>query len=267
MTGTPSVSAPQRVLPLSGGQNFRDLGGYAAADGRRGRWGMIFRTGSLHSLSADDIAYLTKLGLRTVVDFRSLSERTKEPLPGARPGTPQSAAPRMVAIDYTMTTNPINLAFAQPDLDRAGMQEAMADGCAELPTLLLDHYRQLFACLLAGDAPLVFNCTAGKDRTGLGAALVLTALGVPHTTIVADYLLSNEAFRMDIYARNSPQAMVNFARFPAEVVKTVMSVDAAYLGAALAAIKVRAGSVEAYLQHDLGVSDLDLEALRARYLA
>ena len=261
MTG-PSAIAPQRVLPLAGGQNFRDLGGYAAADGRSVRWGMIFRSGSMHSLTADDLAYLQQVGLRTVVDFRSLSERTKEPLPWSGEATPQ-----IVAIDYTMTTNPINLAFARADLDRAGMRAAMAEGCAELPFLLAGHYRQLFASLLAGKAPLAFNCTAGKDRTGLGAALVLTALGVPHETIVADYLLSNDVFRMDIYARNSPQAMVNFARFPADVVKTVMSVDAAYLGSAFAAIKARAGTVDAYLENELGLRSPDIGLLRAHYLA
>lgn len=261
MTGTAAI-ALQRVLPLSGGQNFRDLGGYTAEDGRSVQWGQIFRSGSMHSLTADDLAYLQQVGLRTVVDFRSLSERTKEPPPWSN-----APAPNIVAIDYTMTTNPINLAFARSDLDRAGMQAAMAEGCAELPFLLAGHYRQLFACLLAGETPLAFNCTAGKDRTGLGAALVLTALGVPHETIVADYLLSNQAFRMDIYARNSPHAMANLARFPAEVIKTVMSVDAAYLGAALGAIEARAGTINAYLEQELGLTPADVSQLRARYLA
>ena len=261
MTEASSVSASQRVLPLSGGQNFRDLGGYAAAHGRSVRWGMIFRSGSMHSLSDDDIAYLTRLGLRTVVDFRSLSERTKEPMPWSGP-----AAPNVVAIDYTMTTNPINLAFSQPDLDRAGMQAAMADGCAELPTLLVGHYRQLFACLLAGDAPLAFNCTAGKDRTGLGAALVLTALGVPHTTIMADYLLTNSAARLEERAPLVAQMMAEqTGRSPTlEAVRTALGVEAAYLDQALKAIRADYGSVDAYLEKALGVDAKVRDGVQAR---
>jgi protein-tyrosine phosphatase len=121
-----------------------------------------------------------------------------------------------------------------------------------------DRFAQLFAHLLAQDAPLVFHCTAGKDRTGLAAALILSALGVSQADILQDYLLTNALYRHDA-GQGAP--------FSAQVMDVVWRVREDFLHAALQAIDADYGSMAQYLQNGLGLAEPDLERLRQMYLA
>ncbi len=177
-----AVAQPARKLPLSGCVNFRDLGGYRTADGRQIRWRTLFRADGLTRLDADDCAQLADVGLVTVIDLRTVDEVEQ------RGRFPEDA----FEVEYHHL--PLTDVLPPPeDLQRY-----------DEPIFVTSRYRQLFTEgspslaraveVLAepGALPAVFHCSAGKDRTGILAALVLGFLGVPHDVIVDDYALSAE---------------------------------------------------------------------------
>jgi len=180
---TDAVAEPRRKLSLSGCVNFRDLGGYPTADGHRIRWRTLFRADGLAALDADDCSQLAAFGLATVIDLRTVGEveqRGRFPL--------ETFAVEYHHLPLTDVLPP------QEDLSRY-----------DEPAFVTSRYRQLFTegssslaeavRVLArpGALPAVFHCSAGKDRTGILAALVLGFLGVPRPVIVDDYALSAEA--------------------------------------------------------------------------
>lgn len=257
----------ERVLPLEGGRNFRDLGGYATTDGRVVRWGMLYRSGVMSDLTDADYRYLDGLGIKTVCDFRSTVERADEPTRW-----------RATAVDYRFreyddaSSSVLREALTAPDLSGAKVAATMTELYSGMLDRFSDHYADMFAQLSAGKAPLAFNCSAGKDRTGIAAALVLSALGVPRETILADYALSETIVNYEAAysgpnapAADGPYAFL--ARLPAEVRAPLLRSDPAYLEVAFARMEREHGSVEGYLAARLNVSEADLERMRALYLA
>lgn len=260
----PSTATPDRVIPLERGQNFRELGGYRTSDGRRVRSGLIYRSGSMHWLTPADFGALQQLGIRTVVDFRDTRERTSEPVVW-----PETAAPLVLISPDPVTGNDSFFRdLMRPGVDGAAVRGMMTSLYREIPTRYAPHYRQLFAQLLGERAPLIFNCTAGKDRTGVAAALLLTALGVPRETVIDDYLLSNRTFDPDMGANGTANnAQMAFLRsLPADVTGALMGVDRAYLESAFAAIEARPGGFDAYYRDELGLDAAALQRLRSMYL-
>lgn len=257
----PAIASPHnRVLPLQGGQNFRDLGGYRTSDGRTVRWGLLYRSGSMHFLTPSDYAYLDRLGIRTVCDFRSADERAAEPALW-----PAGAAPRILADDYRM--DPTQMGLIRPG-EVPSAEKARAALAAIYPKLLVqfnDQYRRMFAELLAGHAPLAFNCTAGKDRTGVAAALLLTALGVPRETVVQDYMLTNRYFDPSKVVHSENQVSAAWKRLPPDVLRAYMAADRSYIEAAFRVMDTHSGGADGYLHDELGLSTADLARLRNLY--
>ncbi|MCU0760404.1 MAG: tyrosine-protein phosphatase [Steroidobacteraceae bacterium] len=258
----PGAAVPERVLPLEGVRNFRDLGGYETLDGRRVRWRRIFRSASLGSLTPRDHAQLEGLGLRVVFDLRATDERAQEPVRWS-----SGRGPRLLDHDYVLDLSALSQVLPRPDADVAAARGAFIRLYEGLPAHFAAAYRALFAALLRHEAPLAFNCSAGKDRTGVGAALLLAALGVPRDTLVADYLLSNEHYRP------GPEAAAAMSRrhgewlraLRPEMLQVMLSVDASYLEAAFAAIERQHGSVDHYLESALGIDRRARDALRQLY--
>lgn len=257
-----SANAPERVLRLEGVRNFRDLGGYHTGDGRRVRWRRLFRSASLGSLTPADHATLDRLGLRAVFDLRATDEREKEPVRWT--GSP---GPRLLDHDYLLDLSALRQVLPRPDADVEAARGAFRALYASLPTRFVPAYRGLFEALLQGEAPLAFNCSAGKDRTGVGAALLLTALGVPRETLFEDYLLSNEHYRPgpEVAAAMSGRHGDWLLTLRPEMMQVMLQVDASYLEAAFATIERDHGSVEGYLEQALGVDRAARERLRERY--
>jgi protein-tyrosine phosphatase len=257
----PVKSAHQRVLPLQGGQNFRDLGGYRTADGRTVRWGLLYRSGSMHGLTAADYAYLDKLGIAVVCDFRSSEERQIEPA-----NWPTGKAPRMLSDDYGMQT----LSGGNSDLSKMTPQQASGMLTVMYPRILTQfngQYRRMFKELLAGNAPLAFNCSAGKDRTGVAAALLLTALGVPRETVIQDYLLSNKYFdpkRSGPVADKGPNPWRNI---PPEVMRAMSGASRDAIEAVFQIIDRHPGGTSGYLRDELGLDAQEITRLRRMYTA
>ena len=180
-------SQPQRRLHLTGAANFRDLGGYQTIDGRYVRWGMIYRSEALGRLSPEDLQHLNQLGLRLICDLRTPGEISR--VPDRIPQTAIWAATPAQEGDFDSSMLPTLLFNRKriPDLMRQSYPKLLAEN------------PQRFGAVLSRFAdpdnlPAVFHCTAGKDRAGLTAALLLGSLGVPEKTIIADYTLSNLAY-------------------------------------------------------------------------
>lgn len=251
----PSDYTYERVLPLRRGQNFRELGGYPTEDGHHVRWGLLFRSGSMHGLEAQDFDYLKRLGIQTVVDFRSTQERQAEPA-----NWPDGYSPRIVSDPYDFAL----LSKHIPDLHGMNPQSARAEIVAMYPLILKQfnsQYRRLFELLLWGKSPLVFHCSAGRDRTGVAAALVLTALGVPRETVIQDYLLTNRHFDRNL---TGPAAQT-WGNIAPEMQEVMESSARPSIEAVLEVIDRHPGGTQGYLRDELGLDDEKIALLRATY--
>lgn len=248
-----------RRLPVEGAHNLRDLGGYATADGQRLRWGALYRSDALGDLSDEDVAYLERLALRRVVDFRSAAERERAP-----DRLPEAAG--LVVVE-----RPI----AGEGLDPKALQDRILSGDAtgdELAGLLVEgnrafvtEFRGVYAAFLRDLAdpdnlPTLFHCTAGKDRAGFAAAVALLAVGVPRDAVMRDYLLTN-----DYSAEHTERTLrlirfFSFFRADPDEVRPIFEARREYLNAAFDTIEAKFGSIDAYLRDGLGVD----AALRTR---
>lgn len=238
----------ERHLPLQGGHNYRDMGGYRTADGHYVRWGRVFRTDDMHNLTDADLAYLASIHLRTVVDFRS--EQEIEQAPDKLPASAVTHAMLSVSPGNLTDMNDIQL------MDATKMEGYMIDINRSFSTdpAIVERYREFFSLLQdEANLPLSFHCTAGKDRTGMAAALFLASLGVDESVIMQDYLLSNK-YLASKYGKYTEE-------YPA--LRPLFTVDAAYLQAGLDRIKADHGSVEKYLRNVLGV---DMALMKKLYL-
>lgn len=241
-----------RALTLDGASNFRDLGGYGAADGRRLRWRTLFRSDHLAALTPQDTAQLAQLGLARAVDFRGREERAAQPYELA------SVRYQSVPIEPTVVRRYRELVARGERLDVAQAERLMRETYLGFVADDAPQFGAFFAQLLEGDAPLVFHCTAGKDRTGFAAALLLLALGVGREQVMQDYLLTNR-----LYRRPPPPAQDETTRAVHDV---IWGVRAEYLQSALAALDQGPGGLQGYLQGRLGLSAAARARLAALYL-
>jgi protein-tyrosine phosphatase len=256
----------ERLLPLQGGRNFRDLGGYRAADGRQVRWGRIYRSGVMSGLTSADMAYLSDLGIEAICDLRSPQERASQPNPFL-----SAEAPAVVATDYAM---PSMAGFARATT-RSEAIAAFAASYVEFTEVLIPQYTDMFARLVRREK-LAFNCSAGKDRTGVGAALILSVLGVPREAVVADYALTQVFTPPALYMKmaSSHAAMPGitaeqaqaFARMPREVLEVMMGSDPEVMRQALAEIDRRHGGPVELAKSRYGLTDAKVAYLRSSYL-
>jgi protein-tyrosine phosphatase len=175
-----------RLPAIEGSRNFRDLGGYPAADGRTTRWGHIYRSGSLAGLSLAGTTQLRALGIRALCDLRTTHEREHEPYAWC-----EGAGIAYWARDYETSFADLRTTLAAPQANPEATRAAMIGGYRHLPYDQAPAYARIFHWLAAGEVPVVFNCSAGKDRAGTAAALVLATLGVPRETVLADYALTD----------------------------------------------------------------------------
>ena len=261
----------ERLLPLEHGSNFRDLGGYEGADGKHVRWGMIYRTAATPMLTDADSRYVEGLGIGADIDLRSVEERELAP----------DAAVLRTRARYYANDYPASDVFAKLVPPPAGAPHPAVSGQSSLYrgwlVSLAPQFRAIFRQLLAQKGAVTYHCSAGQDRTGVASALVLSALGVPRETILADYQLSTADRRPDyemppIDPAQHPGNMVAafYAKARAAGPMTAKPLyDAqgvAYLQQTFDEIDSRWGSVDAYLDKELGIGPRDVARLRALYL-
>lgn len=259
------IRIAERVIQMEGLVNFRDLGGYLTIDGRRTKWGKLLRSAAHDNISDHDVAFLQKIGLKTVVDYRSSYEVNGHPDRQIAGVTYQALRP----FEDSNATNILDLA----QFEHTSVEEAIRM-LTTINRTLAGHphcnevYRQLVLIALEPEqVPVVQHCTAGKDRVGVGAATLLMALGVPRDVIMQDYLLSN-------YNRLSVNKLTEGAagekiEIPPEQLKlfeALTKVHEEYLAAFFDEVDTRWGGTERYLKNALGLTDAQLIRMRELYL-
>jgi protein-tyrosine phosphatase len=244
---------PSRVVALEGTSNFRDLGGYPGHRGRTVRWRRLFRSAHLSGLTPQDRATFAQLGVSKALDFRGMQERAEQPyeLPGVRQLS--------LAIEPSVVQRMNEVRASGMPLDGPTAVRLMQELYLRLVTDQAHRFAEFFEQLLdEQDAPVVFHCTAGKDRTGVAAALLLLALGVSREWVMRDFLLTNEVFK-------PPQPVQS--TLPQEVREVLWGVRPEFLHTALHAVDAQPGGVPQFLRHRMGLGETAHEALRERFLA
>lgn len=248
-----------RFVALEGAQNFRDIGGYRTDSGRLVRRGVMYRSGSLGHLTHAGQVRLERLKTAAIIDLRTIDERGRDANAAwlrARPG--------YWAREYGMSRGDLGRAFGDiSKLSPAGMRAMMAGAYRTMAKEQAPSYRVLFSRLLGAKGPVVLNCTAGKDRTGIGTALVLTALGVPYETVRRDFLLSNAGINPAVLQSHLTPPL---DRLPPEVVAPLLGVDGSYLDTAFEQFRTEYGSAEGFMAKELGVGPREIAQLRRRML-
>lgn len=248
----------RRNLQIRGGHNFRDLGGYATQDRRTVKWRTVFRSGVMATIDDRDVEALRGLGIVTICDFRTNSERLRRPTTWH-----DRESVNLVSQDYEMSAGVLQTLVHDRQAGTDTVRRKMVETYRKLPEEQANNYTMLFRQLTAGLLPLVFNCSAGKDRTGVAAALILSSLGVPRTDIVDDYLLTNDTIDdlVDIIKENR-----NFGQWVADrpdVAYPLLRAEAEYLDAMFDAVETEYGGVEGYLTTRLGVTTEEIETIRS----
>jgi protein-tyrosine phosphatase len=251
-------------LGLDRAPNARDLGGYVNAEGLTVREGVVLRAEALNQLTEDDVTALA--AVRTIVDYRGHGEieaagEDRLPAEAAYAHLP------VFAPDYDIYLTLVPLIVSN---DPVQQHEVLGDGGAE--RIMISLYRWFVSDATAREAfaetlrlisdpearPVLFHCTAGKDRTGWMAAVLLTALGVHHETVVADYLLTNERQAPLIDMFKGPASTIDPA-----LIAPLLDVRPQYLQAAFDQVKQDFGTFPAFLRDGLGA---DEETLRKALL-
>lgn len=262
-------------LELDSVSNARQLGSYICQDRRRIKRNVLLRTGELCKLTPEDARILAEqYQVKRIIDFRMESERA-EAADKEVPGAENIWISVMEMSDYGAEIQEILRAAVELNMDRtqAMLENAKAGFVAKMyeGILLTDRakrgYSQFFRILLRQeDGAVLWHCSAGKDRAGLASALLLYALGADEETILADYMLSGEAYRKNAEFMAAFADANNLDEEASRDAIAMVSVFPEYLNRAFDAIKDEYGSVHGYLNNALNVSDIDIERLQNRFL-
>lgn len=250
-------------------KNFRDLGGMAAADGRHIRRGLLFRGGHLAKLTLGDAGLLRDtLGLRRVIDLRSPSEMTERPdvhIDGIEylPLTPLNDAQNPSINRHNRRTELKRLMAM-----RGGTRQHLTDVYRLMVTdnIPLSAFGDMIHALISTPEGTLWHCTQGKDRTGVASAAVLMALGVSREDIMKDYMSSNSACRVKNKLIFLGVSVAALSLHMASSLNYLLTSRREYLQAVFDEIDTRFGGTSGFLHNALGLSDNDLERLRATYL-
>ncbi len=248
----------ERVLPLAGAVNVRDIGGYETVTGQVVRWGQLYRSGHLSRLSPDDLRYLSELGLRLVCDLRPPREAARSPGPPA-------AALAWEVVNHSLHNRGgrwrqlVTLLWR-----RERLFELIAFGYTRV---VLERNAaslgRLISGLAEGPRPQLWHCTLGKDRTGVAVALLLLALDVPAGTVVADYTLSNAYFMAFVADLRDELTQIPTFGLQAEQLAALVMAPPSAMEATIAYLDQRYGGAAPYLLTRAGVTAAQLERLRA----
>ena len=248
----------KRMIKLQGALNFRDLGGYSTKDGKQVKWGKIYRSAEINNLTTSDLNMLDHLAINYVMDFRGPAE--------------VATAPDKIPTHAVR----VSLPYGSENVgDRMKMMKMMSSASTGDSIMLPFYtniesfgkrYKPVFEVLLknANDSAILFHCTAGKDRTGIGAALILYALGVDERIIINDFLASNYYRKPDNERMRG--MLVNTYHMNPAVVEDVLGVKEKYLLATFETIRSKYGSMDNYLEKEMGLTKKNIKTLRQKYV-
>ena len=245
-----TANHPRRLIGLEAVHNFRDLGGYATADGRSTRWRTLFRSDGLYRLrGADDMSRVRQLGLKSVIDLRTEREQRDQ---GIFPTDDiEVSFHHLSIVDVTWSDT------ETPEFDDE--VEFLVWGYRDMLEIGSSRFADAMHVLAQTDSvPAVFHCAAGKDRTGVLAALLLSSLGVDDAHICADYGLTQDAMQRTIaWSKvHRPELAERYATIP----KAFLAADPRAMQIVLTELAQKHGSVRNYVR-EIGVADATVEAL------
>ena len=262
-----------RVLPYEGGVNFRDLGGYVTRDGQTLRWGKLYRCGKLDDLSAQAIDEIAALGIKTKIDLRYPDEVQMYPSSSA-------AFPKAENIVWQAVDDKSHsiLKGSQKAKERGG-QDGLRTLMKDRYVMYLKSHAPIFSQMLRkianAQTPLVFHCAAGKDRTGVAAAIILSLLDVDRDTILQDYMITQEQLgaKLESWALGGASIDSQYLAFmdmvnnaPYETIKPLFDADESYLKHCFSHIDSQYGGFESYAKNELGLTASLLEQIKAHLL-
>jgi protein-tyrosine phosphatase len=254
-------SDPDRIA-LQGAPNFRDIGGYQTTDGRHVRRGKVFRSNELSNLTSADAAKVDALHLAAVIDLRTEDERRQSPSAWLRKPTDIYQSPKT-------SLAPAMRVILGKAATADGARRGMIDFYAGMPDAYRLEYAAMFERIAVGDLPILVHCTAGKDRTGVAIALLLTSVGVPRQTVIHDYQITEELLPAPKTgaARSAPaggvaQAQTALARLPDDSRRALWRAAPEYIRAALDSINREYGSIDGYLERGLGLTRGEIGQVR-----
>jgi len=256
-----------RLLNFEGIDNFRDLGGYTTTDGQQVKWGVLYRAATLAESSKADLHGLAQLKLVTLIDFRSAAEKEKEPnhLPDPT-GFKVVEIPTLDEGNKAMVGE-IMARIESGNFDGFDPDALMLEANRQFASTFTPQFRQFVHSVLeANGAPIVWHCSAGKDRTGFAAAILLRMLGVPQDVVMEDYMASR-GHALD--ARGSQLLLLRVFKGDeaADKLAVLLSVEEAWLNAAFAQIDASWGSFDNYVREGLGLTEADIAQLKATLLS
>lgn len=254
------VLVAEKRLPIKGGYNFRDMGGIKNKDNRFVRWGLLFRTDEMNKLTEEDINYIASTGLQTVFDFRTFNEK-EGGMGGMIPPAPDKL-PVSVKKTHSLPMSAGNI-FSEEMIEKIRMgatqdelTEVMKNTYRELvgEEEYVECYKEFFSCLQNKDnLPVSYHCSAGKDRTGVAAMLIYSALDIDKNVIMEDYMLSKQyiAGKYDTYLKMYPQ------------IAPLVTIREEYLEAAYETIEQKYGNMNRFLTEIL---EIDINKMKELYL-
>lgn len=264
-----------RVLSIEGAINFRDIGGYKTQDGFTIKWRKVFRSGQLSKLNLNGCTAMTAMGIQTIVDLRSGAERERYP-------TVMQAFKSARIIHWKADETPPRFKATLSWRESLGSNnsETVRQSMKEnYPLRLYSHktiYREMLLALSAGNSPLLFHCAAGKDRTGVGAAIILGLLGVPDATIISDYLITQEQLsdKLENWIAGGASPGDSYSDFmaimdktPLEVIKPIFKADRIYIEYLLDYVTDKYDGFENYAKEVLDLDAVFVEEFRSAMLS
>ena len=259
---------PSTEPELAGVRNFRDVGGLPTVDGRRVRYGVLFRSGHLAHATDEDASFLESLGLHTIFDFRNAADQKLEgpdvALPGVRNVNLPLSDPAEGAEFWKMVREGDLDQLRSILSDGRGADRMIASYRMIIKERTAEHARVLHA-LAEDSVPALMHCAAGKDRAGLSIAVTLLALGVEREAIIDDYLKSSAKHRRYKMQRSGSAASA-YSPEVMELLDPLFDARAEYLTAAFETIDETWGDVDTYLEQGLRVTPEIRERLRERLL-
>lgn len=249
-------SEDHRKIVLDGTSNTRELGGYKTEDGRSLKWGILYRSDKLSELTDADQEYLLQLGIKRVIDFRSSEEKQNEP-----DQLPSTLKYIEMPIEADGAIRPKVEAILKGDL-KEDVGAILVETNKEFISDFSGVYKGFIESLIENQEPTLFHCTAGKDRAGFAAALVLLAVGVPEKIVIEDYMKTNKYTEETIQDYINKINLYSLGSVDAEILRPLLGVEERFIRAALDEIKQKYGSVENFIRDELKIRDESIIELK-----
>tara|TARA_B100001027_G_scaffold108081_1_gene74477 strand:+ start:2422 stop:3306 length:885 start_codon:yes stop_codon:yes gene_type:complete len=249
-------SEEHRKILLDGTSNTRELGGYKTKDGKSLKWGVLYRSDKLSELTDPDQKYLTQLGIKTVIDFRSEEEKQNEP-----DQVPSNLKYIEMPIEADGAIRPKVEAILKGDLNE-DVGAILVETNKEFISDFSGVFKSFIESLVENQEPTLFHCTAGKDRAGFAAALVLLAVGVPEEIVIEDYMKTNKYTEETIQDYINKINLYSLGNVDAEILRPLLGVEERFIRAALDEIKLNYGNVESFIKDGLEIPDESIVELK-----